>query len=322
MGRPRDIGVVDLFLDIPAGGAGMGMEAVRRLSRDSGTEEFSHHPAQYLFKDAGQRMDRPMEPGEIVAMMDAFGVQIAQIGVSAQNPEPALKLFDEFPGRFFGNVGVDPNAGMDGVRALEATVKLHPNIRAASAAPCLAYPQVPIDDKRFYPIYAKCIELDIPINMLVGVPGPRVPYKCQYPGLLDEVAWFFPELRVVMRHGGDPWTDLCVKLMLKWPNLYYSPSAWAPKHYPRNVIEFANKRGPNKFMYAGYFPGLSYERIFTEMDDLPLQDHVWPKFLRENAATVFKLDDLLGPRQKARDRRFAPDAGGDAGAPSSSRGHS
>ena len=60
------------------------------------------------------------------------------------------------------------------------------------------------------------------------------------------------------------------------------------------MIEFANKRGPDKFMYAGYFPGLSYERIFTEMDDLPLRDHVWPKFLRENAAAVFKLDDLLG----------------------------
>jgi len=81
--------------------------------------------------------------------------------------------------------------------------------------------------------------------------------------------------------------------MLKWPNLYYSPSAWAPKHYPRNVIDFANRRGPGKFLYAGYFPGLSYERIFSEMDDLPLRDHVWPKFLRENAAAVFKLDDLL-----------------------------
>ena len=103
----------------------------------------------------------------------------------------------------------------------------------------------------------------------------------------------FPELKIVMRHGGDPWTDLCVKLLLKWPNLYYSTSAWAPKHYPRNVLEFANKRGPTKVMYAGYFPGLSYERIFGEMDDLPLQEEVWPKFLRENAVEVFGLQDIL-----------------------------
>ena len=193
----------DLMLEIPSGTAGMGMQAARQL---------------------------------VVDMMDAYGVQIAQIGVNARDPEPTLELFEKFPGRFFGAVGVDPNTGMESVRALEETVKLHPNIKAASAAPCLLYPQVPIDDKRFYPIYAKCCELGIPINMLVGVPGPRVPYKCQYPGLLDEVAWFFPDLKVVMRHGGDPWTDLCVKLLLKWPNLYYSTTAWAPKHYPRNVL--------------------------------------------------------------------------------------
>jgi len=99
-----------------------------------------------------------------------------------------------------------------------------------------------------------------------------------------------------MRHGGDPWTDLCVKLLLKWPNLYYSTSAWAPKHYPRNVLEFANKRGRDKVLFAGYFPGLSYERIFTEMDDLPLDDSAWPGFLRNNAIEVYGLAPLLeGP---------------------------
>ena len=76
---------------------------------------------------------------------------------------------------------MDPNRGMESLRALEETIKLHKNIKAASAAPCLLNPQVPIDDKMFYPIYAKRCELDVPINMLFGVPGPCVPYKCQYP---------------------------------------------------------------------------------------------------------------------------------------------
>ena len=45
-------------------------------------------------------------------------------------------------------------------------------------------------------------------------------------------------------------------------------------------------------MYAGYFQmGLSLERIFTDMQKVPFRDHVWPKFLRENAIRVFKLDD-------------------------------
>lgn len=293
MARPTDVGVIDLMLEIPTGSAGMGMKQARALTKDKGTDDFTHHPAQYLFKDAPERMSIASDPHAVVAMMDAFGVSMAQIGVNPRKPEGALALFEKYPTRFFGEVGVDPNAGMDGLRALEATVNLHPNIKAASAAPCLLNPQVPIDDKTFYPIYAKCCELGIPINMLVGVPGPRVPYKCQHPGLLDEVAWFFPELKVVMRHGGDPWTDLCVKLLLKWPNLYYSTSAWAPKHYPRNVLEFANKRGRNKVLYAGYFPGIGYERIFSEMDDLPLRDDTWPAFLRDNALDVYGLHDII-----------------------------
>jgi uncharacterized protein len=81
--------------------------------------------------------------------------------------------------------------------------------------------------------------------------------------------------------------------MLKWPNLYYMPSAFAPKHYPEASIKYANTRGADKIMYAGYYPmGLSLERIFTEMPKVPFRDHVWPKFLRDNAIRVFKLDAL------------------------------
>ncbi len=109
-------------------------------------------------------------------------------------------------------------------------------MKAASAFPCGLNPQVPINDKKFFPIYAKCVELDIPINVCAGVPGPRVPFAPQYVGLIDEVCWFFPELKFVTRHGCEPWADLAVKLLLKWPNLYYSTSAFAPKYYPKDVV--------------------------------------------------------------------------------------
>lgn len=293
MPRPKTVHAIDLMLEIPSGRSGMGMGQAQSLLRDKESGTFSHHPAQYLFKDAPERMGAASDPDQIVAMMDAFGVAMAQISVNAKKPERALALFERHPTRFFGEVFVDPNKGMEAVRDLESTVKLHRNIKAVTATPCLYSPQVPIDDKRFYPIYAKCIELGLPINMLVGVPGPRVPYKCQHPGLLDEVAWFFPELKVVMRHGGEPWTALCCKLLLKWPNLFYSTSAFAPKHYPRDVLDFANKRAPNKVLFSGYFPGLSYERIFSELDDLPLREETWAPFLRDNAVKVYGLDGLM-----------------------------
>jgi hypothetical protein len=114
---------------------------------------------------------------------------------------------------------------------------------------------------------------------------------CQKTELLDEVCWFFPELKIVMRHGAEPWDALAVKLMLKWPNLYYSTSAFAPRYYPPTIIDFANTRGADKVMYAGYFPmGLSLERIFSELPHVPFKDDVWPKFLRHNAVRVFNLE--------------------------------
>jgi uncharacterized protein len=219
--------------------------------------------------------------------MDRWGIEKAMIGVSMD--KEARRALKEHPDRFFGSFAVNPNLGMEGVRELVKAYETF-GIKAATAFPAGLCPQVPINDKKFYPLYAKCAELQIPICICAGVPGPRVPMGVQDVALLDEVCWFFPELTVVTRHGCEPWTDLAVKLMLKWPNLYYSTSAFAPKHYPKAIVDYANTRGADKIMYAGYFPmGLSLERIFTDMPQVPFKDQVWPKFLRDNAVRVFKL---------------------------------
>ncbi len=167
-------------------------------------------------------------------------------------------------------------------------------MRSARSPPGL-YPQVALNDKMFYPIYAKCIEVDVAFCSTAGVPGPRLQFAPQEVALIDEVCWFFPELKFVTRHGCEPWTALAVKLLLKWPNLYYSTTAFAPKYYPKDIIDFANTRGADKVIWSGYFPaGLTYDRIFNEMPDVPFRDHVWPKFLRENAQRVFKLPEIRG----------------------------
>ncbi len=220
--------------------------------------------------------------------MDHHGIEMAMIGSGGENQTRALR---EHPDRFLASAGVDPN---DGMKAVEEIVRLHETVdlKAIAGFPAGYNPQVPINDKRWYPIYAKCCELDIPVFMCTGVPGPRVPMACQKTELLDEVCWFFPELTIVMRHGAEPWEELAVKLMIKWPNLYYSTSAFAPRYYPKAIIDYANTRGADKVMYGGYFPmGLTLDRIFSEMPDVPLKDEVWPKFLRENARRVLKLDD-------------------------------
>ena len=176
-------------------------------------------------------------------------------------------------------------------------------IVAVTTFPAGCNPQVPVSDRRYYPVFQTCVDLDVPIVMNVGIAGiagivgiagsdrgPRLPSACQDVMHFDQVCYDFPDLRIVMRHGAEPWQDLAVKLMLKWPGLYYMTSAFAPKYYPSAIIEYANTRGTDKVMYAGYYPmGLSLDRIFDELDAVPFRDHVWPPFLRSNANAVFKL---------------------------------
>jgi hypothetical protein len=229
----------------------------------------------------------------VLAEMDRWGIEQACIGIGGRDRErpQIVEALTEHADRFFCSVNPDPNDGMECLRTIERAVeRWGDRVKAVSMFPAGYHPQVPIDDKRMYPVYAKCIELDLPVLVCAGVPGPRVPMACQDVALIDEVCWFFPELVFVTRHGCEPWTDLAVKLMLKWPNLYYSTSAFAPKYYPQAIIDYANTRGADKIMYAGYFPmGLSLERIMTELPHVAFKDDVWPKFLRENARRVFKL---------------------------------
>jgi hypothetical protein len=289
MAFPRDIEAIDLMLNIPGEDNSSWYEFMKPLLLDRESREQFSMPAQYMFKDipnAGKQADYI---AYTVAQMDAHGVGRAMLGIDDGNTV-ARQAIERYPDRFFCSYHANPNNAMDEVRTIERMHREH-GIKAVTAFPSGLCPQVPIDDKKWYPIYAKCVELELPFACCVGVPGPRLPMAPQRVELIDEVCWFFPELKFVMRHGAEPWTDLAVKLMLKYPNLYYMTSAFAPKHYPRAIVDYANTRGADKIMYAGYFPmGLSLERIFRELPDVPFRDEVWPRFLRDNAMRVFKLE--------------------------------
>lgn len=289
MPMPNDVPIIDLMLGIPSEEAKRSYDFMRPLFRDAESLKSFDFPVEYMFKDVpsfaalGDRIKYTLEK------MDEFNIERALIGVSLSD-EVAQQALRQHPDRFIASCGTEPNDGMEDIRNI---VRLHEefDIRAVSAFPAGCVPQVPINDKRFYPVYAKCVELDIAIFCCVGVPGPRIPMMCQHVELIDEVMWFFPELKFVMRHGAEPWDELAVKLMLKWPNLFYSTSAFAPKYYPQSIIDYANTRGADKVLYAGYFPmGLSLERIFQDMPNVAFREHVWPKFLRENALRVLGLD--------------------------------
>lgn len=285
MNFPYPPGVIDLMMQIPGQDQRPWYEFMRPLFMDEASRNYEKMPAEHLFRNVPDLGEQDDFIAYTVAKMDAFGIDKAMVGV---NHPQGVEAIRRFPSRFFGSYHADPNRGMDEVRTLRR-MKAELNIKAVTGFPSGLVPQVPIDDRKWYPLYAACIDLDLPFCCTVGVPGPRIPMAPQKVELIDEVCWFFPELRFVMRHGAEPWVDLAVKLMLKYPNLSYMTSAFAPRHYPREIIDFANTRGARQVMYAGYWPmGLSLERIFAELPAVPFRESVWPRFLRDNALEIFR----------------------------------
>ena len=220
MPRPRDIAAIDTLIGF--------RDRQHAPLVASEKVKWERHPAEYMFKDLpgeleeGQTRDSSVE--ETLAKMDEFNIRIGVIHTNDDRTADALR---RYPDRFVGVMPVNPHRGMDAVRDIQKAFDDY-GLRGISMFPSGQNPPCPINDKHWYPIFSKCVELNIPAFCTTGVPGPRIPMMPQYVGHLDEVCYDFPELKIVMRHGAEPWVELAVKLLLKWPNLYYSTSAFAP----------------------------------------------------------------------------------------------
>lgn len=221
-----------------------------------------------------------------LAELDRFGVERAGIGVD-DDPELVRAALASHPGRFFARCEVDPRGGMDELRRLERLARELP-LRAVTASPARLF--LPIDDRLFYPVFAKCIELDVALCPSLGVPAERVPFSPQRLERIDAVACFFPELRIVMRGDCEPWQALAVLLMRRHPNLHYATGGLPPSEIPAEVIAFTNEDGAHQVLFASQAPSCtSNERFYKELPSLGLARPVWPSFLRGNAARILRL---------------------------------
>ncbi len=286
MGMPSQIGIVDTMIGFPQEGFGQ-YDFIRRQTKDRSSREEMEFPVEYIFSDVPKDLPTSDPVSVTLHEMDRFGIEIGLIGVGDETSRTALKQHTD---RFVacGNID-DPNDVSGTVHKLRREFEEF-GIKAASVFPAGTFPQVAIDDPKMYPAYQTCVDLDIPIFCCAGVPGPRLKFAPQEVARIDVVMYDFPELVFVTRHGCEPWEKLAAKLMLKWPNLYFSTSAFAPRYYPREIIDYANTRGAHKIIYGGYFPmGLSLERIFSDMPHVPFKDEVWPSFLAGNARRILKL---------------------------------
>ncbi len=228
--------------------------------------------------------------------LDAAGVDKALVS-AWWGPEGPLISNDDVasavaaaPTRLFGVASVDLFRPMDAVRELRRCVR-DLGFRGLRMLPWLW--DLPPDDRRYYPLYAECIELGIPFCLQVGHAGPLRPSEGGRPiPYLDRVAYEFPELTIVGGHIGYPWTDEMISLATKYENVYIDTSAYKPRRYPTQLVEFLRAHGRRKVLFGSNYPMIQPGQCLAQLDVLDLDDEARKLFLHDNAARVFGLDEI------------------------------
>jgi uncharacterized protein len=183
--------------------------------------------------------------------------------------------------------GFDLLRPMNALRALESFVGDHRVAYAVVGPSFWGDGMYPPSDAVYYPLYTKCCELDLPLCLNTGIPGPPLPADAQNPIHLDRVCLRFPELRLCMIHGADPWWDVAIRLMIKYRNLRLMTSAWSPKRLPESLLHYMRTRGTDRILFASDHPVLSMERCLREAAALDLPDDVRAAWLHGNAEAFF-----------------------------------
>jgi predicted TIM-barrel fold metal-dependent hydrolase len=225
---------------------------------------------------------------QMIDEMDEAGVDFALLSSGPAVPlAPVLAALDRWPERFAAVVWCDPTDQlMAAVRQLEALVRNH-NVVGFRLEPFLVWR--PPTDRVFYPIYAKCIELDIALAVQVGGTMPLYPSRTGDPMHIDDIALDFPELRIVCGHLGTPWIDQMLHVAQKHEHVYIDTSARLPKYFEPQFLQFLKTYGRDKCIFASDWPILPFDRPLDQVESLGLSDEVKARFLGENAVHAFKL---------------------------------
>jgi len=233
----------------------------------------------------------------LIAGMDEAGVDVGILTAGLSDPERAhrrggfaaedfLAIADEHHGRFLVSAAVDratkPSANVSRLRELAQ----HPAFVMARVTPLVE--QYDLNHRLYYPLYAACEELGIPVSINVGVPGPQVRSRCQDPVLLEDVLIDFPRLTVIGAHMGHPYEALLIQYMLKWPQLHLMTSAYLATYMDPAIVRFMDSsRGRGRLLFASDHPVIPAKKALDAARALPLSEAGMDEFLGGAAGRLF-----------------------------------
>ena len=201
--------------------------------------------------------------------------------------EEVLESTRRFPDRFRGLASVDLFRPMEAVRELRRYVREHGFVGVRQVQWLW---ELPTTDRRYYPVFAECVELGIPVCLQVGHSGPLRPSETGRPiPYIDQVAIDFPELVMVCGHIGYPWTQEMIAVATKHPNVYIDTSAYTAKRYPQELVHYMRTNGRKKVMFGTNYPMITPARCLEDLDKLGLDEETKALFLHGNAERLFRL---------------------------------
>jgi len=275
---------IDIHIHVPEPPSGAGAEEQRKMAG--------------YFK-AGSMPQSPDEMYEKYKALDIFGV-IFSIDTETHSGDRYVgndyvaDVVRKYPDQFIGFASVDPWKGAIATQELERAVKelglrglkLHPTSQAF-------FP----NDTRFYPLWEKCVELNVPIishtgqtGVGAGRPGGGgLKLKYAHPLHLDDVAADFPDLTIIMAHPAVPWQEEQLAVAMHKANVYIDLSGWSPKYFRPVLVQYANSLLQDKVLFGSDYPLLQPDRWLKDFEALEIKEEARRKILLENAQKLLKL---------------------------------
>jgi uncharacterized protein len=202
-------------------------------------------------------------------------------------------LAERWPQRFIPFAGADVAAGMRAVRELDHWIRER-HFRGLSLRPFMI--GLPADDRRYYPFYAKCVELDVPVSIHTSANWTTMKDNdLGHPRHIGVVAADFPELTIIMSHAGYPWVLEAVLLAWKHERVYLELAAHRPKYFAEPgtgwepLMRFGQTTIADKVLFgSGWFLlGRTPAQVTNEFRALPVKPEILQKWMYGNAARLF-----------------------------------
>ncbi|WP_144112339.1 amidohydrolase family protein [Paraburkholderia sp. BCC1886] len=242
-------------------------------------EQASHADPLAAYLDSYERLQAKHVILKARDLRSTFGVRLSNEAVSE-----FCRTYGE---RYIGFAGVDPHRGDEAVAEFETAVRelglQGLNVQGFEH-------RLTIDDPLLFPLYRKCVELGVPVNIHCGTNfSTHTSMSLGHPAALDRVMMALPDLKVCASPPGWPWVLDLIAVAWRHPNLWIGTVAVKPKLFEtahsgyEPLLQYGRTVLNKRMIFGSSFPMMPVEQALAQFEALPMSDTARDNWLLQNA---------------------------------------